>query len=305
MLQRLSSAAALLAALALLALPATAPAATGETRDSEDAIVVISGDVTVGPDEVVEGVYIASGDALIRGRVDGDVAVLSGDVVLAGTVEGDLFTASGQARLLPSAEVTGDVNYGDERPIVSTDARVHGDVQKEGWPDFGGALPLLGGFLIWLAITISTLVLGALLLLIAPRSADALRARAQERIGPVIAIGIAVLIVLPIVAFLAAITLLGLPLAVLIGLALLPLAAVGYVTTAYVLGRRFVKPPRERLLAFLAGLAILRVGALIPILGLLVGLAAVIFGLGLIGAAIGAARGREEEAAVAPQSPGS
>ena len=145
-------------------------------------------------------------------------------------------------------------------------------------------------------------VLGGLLLLIAPRAADSIQARSQERIGPVIAIGIAILIVMPLAAFLAAITLLGLPLALAIGLALLPLGAVAYVTSAYVLGRRILKPPRERLLAFLVGLAILRALALVPILGLLVGFAALVFGLGLIGTAIGAAR---EQAGPAPaQSPG-
>ena len=95
---------------------------------------------------------------------------------------------------------------------------------------------------------------------------------------------------LPVAAFLAAITLVGLPLAIGIGLALLPLGAVAYLASAYALGRRIVEPPRHRMLSFLAGLAILRVAAFVPILGLVVGLAALVFGLGLIGAAIGAAR---------------
>jgi hypothetical protein len=290
-LARLSSLAALLA-LALLLAPA--PASAVESPDSGDPIVVISGDVTVERGETVEGVFIVSGDAQIRGRVDGDVVVLSGDVVVAGTIDGSVFAASGLATLLPSAEVDGDVSYGDQRPEVSGDARVRGDVQKEGWPDLGGSLPLLGGLLFWLAITISSLLLGLLLLLIGPRAADVLEERSRERIGPLIAIGITIVIVLPIASVLAAITLLGLPLAIGILLAILPLGAVAYVVSAWVLGRRFVKPPRHRMLAFLAGLAMLRAAALVPVLGLLVGLAAVIFGFGLLGAAIGAARKAEQ-----------
>ena len=289
MLRRLSSVAALLGLLALVAL-APGAAAAGEANGSDDAIVVISGDVNVHRGETVDGVFVISGDVRIAGRVDGDVAVLSGDVLVSGTVDGSVFTASGRARLLSPAEVTGDVSYGDERPVVSLDARVRGDVEKEGWPDFGGLLPWIGGFLIWLAVSVSTLLLGALLLLIAPRAADALHAQTRERLGVVIAVGIAILIVLPVTAVLAAITVLGLPLAIGLTLALLPLGAIAYVVSAWALGRTIVKPPRERMLSFLAGLAILRLGALIPILGLLVGLAAVVFGLGLIGAAIGAAR---------------
>jgi hypothetical protein len=62
-----------------------------------------------------------------------------------------------------------------------------------------------------------------------------------------------------------------------------------------------VKAPRNRFLAFFAGLVALEAVGLLPIVGWLVGLAAVVFGLGLIGAAIGAARDRPKPA----QSPGS
>jgi cytoskeletal protein CcmA (bactofilin family) len=288
----------------MLALAAPGVASAAETGgNAEDAVVVISGDVVVPRGETVDGVFVASGDVRIAGDVDGDVVVFSGDVVVSGTIDGSLFTASGRARLLPNAEVTGDVSYGDEHPQLALDARVQGDVTKEGWPDFGGLVPWIGGFLVWLAIGLSMLVLGALLLLIAPRAADALEARSREKIGPAIAIGIAILIVLPLLALLAAVTVFGLPLAFGIGLALLPLGAVAYAVSAYVLGRRVLKPPRHRMLSFLVGLAILRVAALVPIVGLLVGLAALIFGLGLIGVAIGAAREPSDPAPA--QSPGS
>jgi hypothetical protein len=273
---------------------AAPPAGAAASAESDAAIVVVSGDVSVERGETVDGVFLASGDARIAGEVAGDVIVLSGDVLLSGRIDGDLFTAGGTARLLPSAEVTGDVGFGDEHPRIALDARVHGDVSKQDLPDLGGLFVGVSAFLIWLAVTLSLLVLGALLLLIAPRAADALEARSRERLGPTIAIGIAVLIALPVLAFIAAITLVGLPLAVGVGLALLPLGAVAYVVSAYALGRRMVEPPRHRMLAFLAGLGALRIAAFVPILGPVVSIAALIFGLGLIGAAIGAARERSE-----------
>jgi cytoskeletal protein CcmA (bactofilin family) len=280
--------------LASLALGVPAAAGTVGARASAsghdgDAIVVISGDVTVARGEIVDGVYIASGDARIAGRVTGDVVVFSGDVVVSGTIEGDLFTASGVARLLPSAEVGGDVNYADEHPVVSNAARVHGDVSKQSFPDLGG-VAILSGIIFWLAVSFSMAVLGLLLLLLAPRAAEAIQARSRERAGPTIAIGIAIAIAVSVGAVIAAVTILALPLAFVVLLALLPLAAAAYVTTAWALGRRVMRPPRNRYLAFLAGIAILRAAALVPIVGAFVGLAAVVFGLGLIGAAIGAAR---------------
>ncbi len=302
MLRSFSVLTSLLAALALAA-PAPADAAAGGGGDDDDPVVVVVGDVLVPRGETVGGVVLASGDARILGDVDGNAIVFSGDLLLAGRVDGDVFVADGATRILPSAEVTGDVEYGSERPTIALDARVHGDIAEQDFPDLGGALPLIAGFVFWLGITVSAFVLGALLLLIAPRAADALEARSRERIGPLIAIGIAIFIVLPIVAVLAVVTVFGLPLAIAIGLALLPLWAVAYVVSAYALGRRILGPPRHRMLSFLAGLAVLRVIEIVPRLGWLAGLAAVIFGLGLIGAAIGAAR---EPAAPRPaRSPGS
>lgn len=301
-MRRISSV-VLLFALGAFALPAAASAA-GAQSDSGDAVVVIRGDVDLARGETVDGVFVVSGDARIAGRSTGDVVVLAGDATVSGRIEGDLLIASGQARLLPHAYVTGDVRYGDERPIVAGRAIVRGDVTKEGWNDWSGFLPFVG-ILFWLAVGVSAALLGALLLLIAPRAGDAVEERSRERIGPVIAIGIAVAICLPVAAVIAAITVVGLPLAFAILLALLPVWAVAYVCAAWVLGRRLVKPPRGRILAFLAGLGILRLLALVPILGGLVGLAAVIFGLGLLGSAIGAARQPRQPTPAPAQSPGS
>src|SRR5215207_4785209 len=198
--------------LAALILPAAAPAA--ETRAEEgDAIVVISGDVTVPRGEVVDGVIIASGDLNLVGNSDGDVVLFSGDALVSGTIDGDLVTFGGTAKLLRRAHVTGDVRYGDERPVVAGSAIVRGDVTEEDWPDSWDFVPFVGAFILWLAIGVSAAILGVLLLLIAPRAAEAVAARSRERIGPAIGIGFAVAIALPVAAAIAAVTLVGLPLA--------------------------------------------------------------------------------------------
>jgi cytoskeletal protein CcmA (bactofilin family) len=286
-MRRVSSLVALVFLFAL-ALPAASPA---QTSDHEgDAIVVISGDVDVPRGETVNGVFVISGDARIAGRVDGDVVLVSGDAVINGRIDGDLIAISGEARLLQRAWVGGDVRYGDERPIVAGSAIVRGDVTKKNGLDSLDLFPFLGALIFLIGTFVSTAVFGALLLLIAPRAADAIEARSHERIGPMIAIGIAIAIALPVGAVVAAATIVGLPLAFVIFLALLPLGAVAYCASAWALGRRMVKAPRNRFLAFLAGLAVLEAVGFVPIVGWLVGLAAVIFGLGLIGAAIGAAR---------------
>jgi hypothetical protein len=82
------------------------------------------------------------------------------------------------------------------------------------------------------------------------------------------------------------ITVLGLPLGIALLLALLPIYAIGYTTSAFLLGRAIVKPPTSRFLAFLAGWAILRAIALIPGVGILAWFGATVFGLGALGIAL-------------------
>lgn len=272
-----------------------------ESDDSDDdAIVVISGPAIVEEGVTVEGVVVIHGRVQVDGTVDGDVYILDGDATVTGTIDGDLSTMIGTAFVEPGATVTGDVLYGDEEPVIADGADVGGSVKKEDWDDAAGAIGLISAVALWLAMTISALILGIVLVLALPRAADAIVARSREGIGVPIAIGLAALIGLPLIAAGAAATLVGLPLAVAIFFALLPLAALAYVAAAWALGRAIVKEPRGRVLAFLAGLAILRAIALIPVVGVLAWLIAVAIGLGLILRAIGAARKESPATATAP-----
>src|SRR6476659_5416827 len=203
-MRRVSSLVALVFLVAL-ALPAAAPAQTSD--HDEDAIVVVSGDVDVPRGKTVDGVFVVSGDVRLAGHVDGDVLLISGDALINGRIDGDLTTFGGQAHLLPRAFVGGDVRYGDERPVVAGRAIVRGDVTKEDGFDSLDLLPFIGAFVLWLGIGISMAILGALLLLVAPRAAEAIEARSRERIGPLIAIGIAIAIALPVAGGIAAVTL--------------------------------------------------------------------------------------------------
>lgn len=288
-MRRLSLAVIPLLALFFFAVASAAAAPLG--GDDKDAIVVVSGDVAVERGETVEGIFVVDGDARIAGHVDGDVILVAGDAVVSGQIDGSLVTIAGRARLLPKARIDGDLVFGDEEPRLVPGAFVGGEIEDEGWDDSLGLLPFIGAFVFWLAVSVSTALLGVLLVLLAPRAADAVMRQAESRFWTAVGIGAGIFIGLPILVFVATITLVGLPFAIGLGLALLPLAALGYVAAAWALGRLIVKPPRNRILSFLAGLAILRAVALIPVVGLLAWLAAVIVGLGLLGAAIVAARG--------------
>ena len=278
-----------------------AAAPSAEARDPGDATVVITGDVEVARGETSGDVVIADGDVNVAGRVDGDVIAAAGDVRVAGTVDGDVITFAGQLTVLPRGRVTGDARYGDEKPEISPRGSVDGDIEHEGWDDvFGSAAlaALIGHLVFWLAISISTLILGLLLLVIGPQAADATLLAFRDRAGLSVAVGLGLFIGLPVLAVVAIATLVGLPLGLALLLALVPVWAVGYVTGCWLLGRRVVGPPRHRFTSFFAGWGILRAIALIPVVGWLFSLAALVVGLGALGLAIGDARRSEDDPSV-------
>ena len=255
-------------------LPASAFAADAKER------IVIVGDVLVDREQTTKDVAVADGDVTVRGTVDGDVLVADGDVTVRGRVTGNVVTLAGKATLGRRAQVEGDLVYGDKKPDVARGAQVGGDVKKFKAEDLGGgAIALRIGF--WIAVTVSMLVLGLLLLVLFPKAADAVARTAKARTLRSLLIGLLVFILLPIVAVVALVTVVGIPLGVGLLLALLPIYGLAYTTSAFVVGRA-VSKTGARFLAFVIGLLILRVLAFVPFLGGLVWFLATILGLGAL-----------------------
>jgi cytoskeletal protein CcmA (bactofilin family) len=266
--------------VALVLLCALAPAAPAlAASDSSKERIVIVGAVTVDRHDTSNDVVVVDGDVLIRGTVRGDVIAVDGDVTIRGKVTGDVTTVAGTARLGRRARVGGDLTYFDHKPVVARGAKIDGKTKKF---DNGKLTVPLGvaaiGF--WLAVSLSALVLGLLLLLLAPRAGEAIAKTAKTRLGASIGVGILAFILLPILGVLACVTILGLPFGVGLLAALFPLYAIAYVTTAFFVGRLIRKS--ARIGAFVVGLVILRLLALIPFVGGLFGLIAIILGLGLL-----------------------
>ena len=263
--------------IALIALCWLLPAANAfaQDKDGDDRIVVV-GSVLVDRDETVGNVFVVDGDVTVRGTVTGDVVVVDGDVTIRGTVEGSVYTVAGLATLGRAGRIQGDLVYADEEPIQTPGSQVAGDVDKF---DIGKA-GILGAIGAFIAITISMFLLGLLLLLLAPRAADAVARTAKAKSLVSFGVGLLAFFLIPIIAFAALFTVVGIPLGFILLLLVIPLYAISYVTAAFALGRRILKG--ARILAFLAGLVILGLLTLIPIAGGLIGFLAVAYGLGLL-----------------------
>jgi hypothetical protein len=264
------------------AAPAAAQAEAGP--DDDGPVVVVTGRVNVPEGRTTDAVVIFDGDADIAGRVDGPVIATNGDIRVSGTVDEDVVAFNGRAIIEDGARVGGGVVSSD-RPQVASGATVEDDVERVNFTNFFNALGWALWLVWWLAVTVSTLVLGLLLVTLFPRAAQATVAAARARPGPSIGWGLLLAIGLPVLSVLLLFTILGIPLAI-VGLAsVVPLYALGFVSGALAFGRWIVKEPRGLVVAFVVGWGILRVVDLIPALGDLVTFAATVYGLGALAVA--------------------
>lgn len=94
---------------------------------------------------------------------------------------------------------------------------------------------------------VSTLVLGLVLLLLAPRLDSASVRALRDRPGATIGFGLLVAVLLPIIAVLLFVTIVGIPLGLFLLLALALVYSIGYVVGVLALGRLGVKENTSRL----------------------------------------------------------
>jgi hypothetical protein len=156
----------------------------------------------------------------------------------------------------------------------------------------------------WIAASVASLLFGLLLILFVPRAAEATARAGRSRVGASIGFGVLLFIGVPVVGGIALVTIVGalFGVAVLTGMVLLYLVA--YAAGALTFGRLLLKEPRKPALAFLLGWVILRILALVPVLGGFLFAAAAVWGSGaLILAAARAGRGRSEGSAASAETP--
>ena len=277
--------------LSLLLLAVAAPAWAQDIA-GQDAFVVLSGRADVPQGRQVGDLVVFHGSSTVDGTVNGSVTAFDAPVTISGRVNGDVVVFNGRVELRSGATVTGDV-VSQAAPVLASGATIGGATRRVqtnvNWDGFGWA----GRLAFWLAVSVSTLVVGLVLLWLVGRGAATILEAGRTRVGPSILWGLLVFFGLPILAILALVTVVGIPLGIGVLAALGLIYAVGYGASAWILGRSILRGRAAWVVAFLLGWAILRAVALVPIVGGLVWFVAVVFGLGALLVAIW--RGRDAD----------
>lgn len=281
------------AGLVWAAIPASQAAAQRDARDGDERIV-LSGPVVVRQGETVEDVIVFHGSADVAGTVDGDLIIFDGPAEVSGTVDGDVIAFKGPVTLRETADVKGDVVVSGTLNAMPG-AQIAGETKQAQFSELPGRLELFGRVAAWIGFTVSILALGLLLLLLGPRVTEGLAQTGLASTLPALGWGLVAFFAIPIITLVSFFTIVGIPFGIMVLFGSLFLYPIGYIASGVVLGRKLISGPDKRVVSFLAGLAALRLVALVPVLGGFTWFLATAFGLGVIAMTILRARARPIE----------
>jgi hypothetical protein len=240
--------------------------------------VSFTGDITVRAGERVRDVVTMGGDALIEGEATGDVVTMGGDIEVGptGVVHGDLVTMGGDI----------DIEAG---------GLVHGQqVQTGGGPtwDIGATPPAASNNVgRWFSDVAGSaacyallFLLGLVLLGLSPDRLDTLRLALVKHPARTTATGIVGFIAAVVLIVVLCFTLIGIPAAVLLALALPVSMYVGMAAAASVIGALLpsAKLKDRPVMQLAAGVAVLFFVSLVPFIGDIATVAAAVAGFGTV-----------------------
>jgi hypothetical protein len=255
-----------------------------------DDLYIAAEDVRIGNEtRVGRNARIAGQDVLIKGRIDGDLDVQGEQVALSAQIGGDVKVRARTLVLGPDTTIEGKLIWeAAEQPDIPGEAIVAGGVQGKvvrRWngPSSNSAF-FAGEAAARLMIAVSAFLVGALFVFFAPSTADRAVEAARRRWPAALGWGALLAFVTPLLAIILMLTIVGIPLGLLGLLAYPLLLLLGYASGAMTLGALALgtRGVGRRILAVGAGVLGLTLFAFLPFLGPIIGLAATLFGLGVL-----------------------
>jgi len=243
--------------------------------------------ILVAEGQRVDDVASMGGDVTIAGVAEGDVVSMGGDVLVLGRVEGDVASAGGSVRV--EGAVEGDVATAGGQVTFGPNGRVEGRVQTHGGSLAAHALEeesALGAFVRHVGSFALLFLLAFGFRLLAKDRFHAVRAAMVKAPVKTPLLGLAFFCASVVAVLGSAVTIVGIPVAIVLAFGLVFAVYVGLAMSAAVIGAAL---PSEKLrghenLQLAAGVGALFFLSLLPLVGKIAMLVAGLFGLGSVAA---------------------
>lgn len=273
----------------VLVLGLAAPVLAADPGDANGPVLMaFNGDITVPAGDQADVVMVTRGTATVAGDVK-TVVVIDGTASLTGATVESVFATGGTVTIDAASTVTGDVRTLGSTVNVDPAAKIGGSVASLE-NDIVAATAVLAplALLFILGFVLVTVVAGLALAALAARQVRAAEQVISHEPGQALVVGIAGLILVPLLAILAMFTVIGVPLGLAILLMVWPaVAIVGWLVAAIWIGEwllyRGDRPRPERpYLASVVGVLILQIVGIVPIVGPVIAAIASLFGFGAV-----------------------
>lgn len=269
----------------VLAFGLAAPVLAADPSHTDGPVLMaFNGDITVPAGDQADVVMVTRGTATIAGDVK-TVVVIDGTAALTGATTESVVAIGGTVTIDAASHVSGDVRTLGSTVTVDPAAHVGGSVASLD-RDLVAATAVLAP--IWLLFILGfvlvTVAAGLALAALGERQVRAAEQLISREPGLTLLVGLAGLVLIPFVAILAMITVIGAPLGLAILLMVWPAAAViGYLVAGIWIGEwllyRGDRPrPQRPYLAAVAGLLVLQIISIVPFVGPIASL----FGFGAV-----------------------
>ncbi|MBZ4422150.1 polymer-forming cytoskeletal protein [Myxococcus sp. RHSTA-1-4] len=241
---------------------------------------------------------VAGNEVRVQAPVGGDVRASAQSLTLGAPVSGSVSAEVVTLRLAEGARVGGDLRFTAQSEAQVPPEAVAGRVERLPYEERDGGGGVLGFLYLWGRSIVGLFALGLLLALLAPRLAARAPAELREQPWRSLGWGAVVFVVTPLLA--GALFVLGLVVGGWwLGVFALALYVLALLTSFPVVGlligrwllERFGKRGASVILALLVGIVLLTLARRVPILGGLIALATMCFGLGALLLAIRHQRG--------------
>ena len=268
-------------------------------------LVVGGAQLTVSSTGRINGdLVFGAGTVQVDGPIGDSILGGAGEVTLANEVGGDITLSVERLTITSSADIQGNIKYtSPNEASIQSGAKVRGKISQliperpEKAETAKGIMAGIVGTVIWKILSyVMIFIIGILLILIAQKRVALMQKAIQKSPWQTLGWGALILIATPVAAIIVMITVIGLPLGI-ISLVLWGIALyLSQIPVALLLGRLIIRQNREldstgmMIGALALGLLVLFVLRLTPIIGWIVGLLIIVFGLGTLVSSIGTMR---------------
>ena len=229
---------------------------------------------------------VLGGNVVCEGAVDGDAWIVAQSVTIGGSWGGRVRLRAEEIRIAPGTRIAGDLVYTCPRPLVyDASVDVGGSVVESRFPEAASSFQARFAFHGYLFL--AALLAGMPFVGFFPAMAGGAVRKLRLSPGRVLLAGGLVLVLGPFLIAFAAMSIVGLPLALLLSFFYLSLAYLSHVVVALWLGHRLLRAPGPQtfgrvLSALSVGLFLLYAAAALPGVGGFLALPVIAFGTGAL-----------------------